>query len=48
MELDNLTLAVIPELRLTNRGLVDVRAGTFVDVSTTDWKLKVFDRRRSM
>lgn len=32
MELDNLTLEVIPELRLTNRGLVDVRAGEFVDV----------------
>lgn len=32
MELDNLTLEVIPELRITNRGLVDVRAGEFVDV----------------
>lgn len=32
MELDNLTLEVIPELRLTDRGLVDVRAGSFVDV----------------
>lgn len=32
MELDNLTLEVIPDLRLTNRGLVDVRAGEFVDV----------------
>lgn len=32
MELDNLTLEVIPELRLTDRGLVDVRAGSIVDV----------------
>jgi len=32
MELDNLTLEVIPELRLTNQGLVDVRAGEIVDV----------------
>ncbi len=32
MELDNLTLEVIPELRLTNRGLVDVRAGEYLDV----------------
>ena len=32
MELDNLTLEVIPELRLTNQGLVDVRAGEVVDV----------------
>jgi hypothetical protein len=32
MELDNLTLEVIPELRLMDRGLVDVRAGSFVDV----------------
>lgn len=32
MELDNLALEVIPELRLSNRGLVDVRAGEIVDV----------------
>jgi len=32
MELDNLTLEVIPELRLTDRGLVDVQAGSIVDV----------------
>ncbi|EMA43826.1 adenine deaminase C-terminal domain-containing protein [Halococcus saccharolyticus] len=32
MELDNLTLEVIPELRLTDRGFVDVRAGSIVDV----------------
>ncbi|WP_273837598.1 adenine deaminase C-terminal domain-containing protein [Halococcus sp. PRR34] len=32
MELDNLTLEVIPELRLTDHGLVDVRTGSTVDV----------------
>lgn len=36
MELDNLTLEVIPELRLTNHGLVDVRAGETVDVVLDD------------
>ncbi|MFU8870246.1 adenine deaminase C-terminal domain-containing protein, partial [Natronococcus sp.] len=32
MELDNLSLEVVPELRLTNRGLVDVESMSFVDV----------------
>lgn len=32
MELDNLSLEVIPELRLTNNGLVDVREMEYVDV----------------
>ncbi|MFB6299193.1 MAG: adenine deaminase [Halobacteriales archaeon] len=32
MELDNLSLEVIPELRLTNNGLVDVRVMDYVDV----------------
>lgn len=32
MELDNLTLEVIPELRLTDQGLVNVRAGAITDV----------------
>ncbi|WP_254533119.1 adenine deaminase C-terminal domain-containing protein [Natrinema gelatinilyticum] len=32
MELDNLSLEVVPELRLTNNGLVDVASMSFVDV----------------
>lgn len=32
MELDNLTLEVIPELRVTDQGVVDVRTSSIVDV----------------
>ncbi len=32
MELDNLSLEVVPELRLTNNGLVDVASMSIIDV----------------
>jgi adenine deaminase len=32
LELSYLALEVIPEVRLTNNGLVDVRAGEYLDV----------------